>query len=113
MKLALANMTLLGLMTNVNFSIAVGSTVSSLPSSDMLGTSLADKYTFDTKQANPSQKMGLDVARGMLAPIQESAGTAWIARNSGLLVKFNIDTDYLDKNGHAWKEHYEGEVTPK
>jgi hypothetical protein len=113
MNWVLANMMLLGVMTNVNFSIAVGTTVSSPPSSDLLGTRVADKYTFDTKHANPSQEMGLDVARAMLTTIKESSGTAWIARDSGELVKFNIDTDYLDRYGHAWKEHYEGEVTPK
>jgi hypothetical protein len=49
----------------------------------------------------------------MLTNVKDSRGTAWIAKDSGELVKFNIDTDYVDKNGHAWKEHYEGEVTPK
>jgi hypothetical protein len=113
MNWAMANLTLLGVMTSPNFSIAIGSTVASSPSADMVGTTLADKYTFDTTTATGSQKMGLDVARAMLTSIKECKGTAWIARDSGELVKFNIDSDYLDKNGHAWKEHYEGEVTPK
>jgi hypothetical protein len=113
MNWAMANLTLIGVLTDVNFSIALGSTLASSPSPEMVGTTMADKYTYDTTQANPSQKMGLDVARGMLTSIKETKGTVWIAKDSGELVKFNIDTDYLDKDGHAWKEHYEGEVTPK
>ena len=113
MNWAMANLTLIGVLTDVNFSIALGSTLASSPSTDTVGTTIVDKYTYDTTLANPSQKMGLDVARGMLTSIKESKGTAWIAKDSGELVKFNIDTDYLDKDGHAWKEHYEGEVTPK
>lgn len=113
MNWAMANLPLLGVMTNVNFSIAVGSAVASRPSSERVGTTLADKYTYDTTLANPTQKMALDVARAMLTAIKDSKGTAWISKDSGQMVKFNIDTDYLDKDGHAWKEHYEGEVTPK
>ena len=110
---SMGNLTLLGVMTSVNFSIAVGSTVASPPASDLVGTTLADKYTYDTTLANPTQKMALDVARSMLTSIKESKGAAWIAKDTGMMVKFNIDTDYLDKNGQAWKEHYEGQVTPK
>ena len=110
---AMANMTFLGIMANVNFSIAIGSAVASSPSSDLVGTTVADKYTYDTTLANPTQKMGLDMARAMLTTIKESKGTAWISKDTGQMVKFNIDTDYLDKDGHAWKEHYEGVVTPK
>jgi hypothetical protein len=113
MNLAMANLSLLGVMTNVNFNIAVGATVASSPSNEMVGTTVADKYTYDTTLANPTQKMGLDVARALLTSIKESKGTVWIAKDSGEMIKFNVDTDYLDKNGHAWKEHYEGEVTPK
>jgi hypothetical protein len=110
---AMGNLALLGVMTNVNFSIAIGSTVTSSPTSEMVGTTLADKYTYDTTLANPTQKMALDMARAMLTSIKDSKGTAWISKDSGQMVKFNIDTDYLGKDGHAWKEHYEGLVTPK
>jgi hypothetical protein len=113
LSLAMANMALLGVMTNVNFSIALGSAVTSAPSNEMVGTAVADKFTYDTTLANPTQKTGLDIARAMLTTIKDSKGTAWISKDSGQMVKFNIDTDYLDKAGHAWKEHYEGEVTPK
>jgi hypothetical protein len=113
MNWAMAQLTLLGAMTNPNFTIAIGSTVASSPSNDIVGTTLADKYTFDTTTATGPQKMALDVARAMLTSIKECKGTAWIAKDSGELVKFNLDAEYQDKNEHSWKEHYEGEVTPK
>ena len=113
MSWAMAHLTVLGPMTSANFSIALGSSVASSPSSDMVGTSAADKYTFDTATATGPQKMGLDAVRSMLTNVKDTKGTAWIAKDSGELIKFNIDTDYQDKNGHSWKEHYEGEVTPK
>jgi hypothetical protein len=113
MNWAMAQLALIGVMTSPNFTIAIGSTVASSPSNDMVGTTLADKYTFDTTTATGSQKMALDVTRAMLTSIKECKGTAWIAKDSGELVKFNLDADCLDKNAHSWKEHYEGEVTPK
>jgi hypothetical protein len=112
MSWAMANLTTLGVMTSPNFAIAVGSSVTSSPVTDLVGAIPADKFTFDTKAANPSQKVGLDAARSILTTIKDCKGTAWIAKDSGLLIKFNIDTDYVDKNNHAWTEHYEGEVTP-
>ena len=104
----MANLTTLGVMTSPNLVIAVGSTVTSPPSTDLVGATPADKFTFDTTAATPSQKMGLEAARMVLTTIKDCKGTAWIAKDSGLLIKFNIDADYLDKNNHAWKEHYEG-----
>jgi hypothetical protein len=109
----MGNLALLGVMTNVNFSIAVGSTVASSPTNELVGNTLTEKYAYDTTLANPTQKMALEMARSLLTTINDSKGTAWIAKDSGMMVKFNIDTDYLDKNGQAWKEHYEGQVTPK
>jgi hypothetical protein len=113
MNWAMTSLTLIGVITSPNFSLAIGSSVASSPSTDMVGTTPADKYTFDTTTATGPQKMGLDVARSMLTNIKETKGTVWIAKDSAEMVKFNIDTDYQDKNGHAWQEHYEGEVTPK
>jgi hypothetical protein len=113
MNWAMAQLILAGEMTSPNFTIAIGSTVASSPSNDMVGTTLADKYTFDTTTASGPQKMALDVTRALLMSIKECKGTAWIAKDSGELVKFNLDADFLDKNAHSWKEHYEGEVTPK
>jgi hypothetical protein len=113
MNWSMANLATLGVMTHPNFVIAVGSTVTSRPETDLVGATPADKFTFDTSAANPTQKMGLDAARAVLSIIKDCKGTAWIAMDSGLLIKFNIDADYLDKYQHEWKEHYEGAVTPK
>jgi hypothetical protein len=113
LSMAMANLSLVGVMTDVNLNIALGSSVATSPSSDLVGTTMADKYTYDTTQANPTQKMALDVVRTMLTSIKDSEGTVWIAKDSGRMIKFNIDSEYEDKTGHTWKEHYEGEVTPK
>ena len=113
MNWAMANLTTLGTMTSPNFAIAVASAVAAPPSTDLVGATPADKFTFDTTAATPSQKVGLDAARMVLTTIKDCKGTAWIAKESGLLIKFNVDADYLDKYNRAWKEHYEGEVTPK
>jgi len=110
---SMANLDTLGVMTKPTLVIAVGASVTSPPSSDLVGTVLADKFIFDTATATASpQKEGLERARLVMTTIQGCKGTAWIAKDSGLLIKFNIDADYLDKNNHAWKEHYEGNVTP-
>jgi len=110
---AMANMTTLGIMTSPNLVVAVASAIAAAPSTDFIGATLADKFTFDTTAATPSQKVGLNAARLVLSTIKDCKGTAWIAKDSGLLIKFNIDADYSDKYDRAWKEHYEGEVTPK
>jgi hypothetical protein len=110
---AMANLSTLGVMTGPTFVITVGAAVTAPPSTDLVGTTPADKFTFDTTAATPTQQAGLEAARLMLTTIKNCKGTAWIAKDSGLLVKFNIEADYLDKNNHAWKEHYEGDVTPK
>jgi len=109
----MANMTTLGVMTNPNLVIAMGSTVASPPSTDMVEGTLADKFSFDTTAVTPAQKMRLEAARLVLSTIKDCTGTAWIAIDSGLLIKFNIDADYADKDDHTWKEHYEGVVLPK
>lgn len=109
----MANLATLGVMTSPTLVIAVGASVTPPPSTDLVGTTPADKFTFDTTAATPSQRMGLQRARMVVTTIKDCKGTAWIAEDSGRLIKFNIDADYLDKNNHSWREHYEGVVTPK
>ena len=109
----MANLTTLSVMTSPTLVIAVGASVAPPPSTDLVGATPADRFVFDTTTATPSQKMGLQRARMVVTTIRDCKGTAWIAKDSGLLIKFNIDADYLDKDNHAWKEHYEGVVTPK
>ena len=109
----MVNSTILGMMTNPNLVIAMGATVASPPSTDLVGTTVADKFTFDTTTASEVEQRRLEGARQVLSTIKDCAGTAWIAEDSGLLVKFSVDADYLDKDHRAWKEHYEGVVLPK
>ncbi len=110
---AMANVTTLGTLTNPNLVIAVASGVATPPVADLVGLAPADEYTFDTSAATPSQKVGLKAARMVLSTIKDCKGTAWISKDSGVLIKFNIDADYVDRYNRAWREHYEGEVTPK
>ncbi|HTS67657.1 MAG TPA: hypothetical protein VMO17_01640 [Terriglobia bacterium] len=110
---AMANLATLGAITSPNFVIAVGASVTGPPSADLVKTIPVDKFVFDTTMATATQKIGLDAARRILTTLKECKGTAWISKDSGILIKFDLDADYLDQNGHAWREHYEGEVTPQ
>jgi len=113
-KWGMANLTTLRVMTSPTLVIAVGASVTSPPTTDLVGMIAADKFTFDTAAAStPYQKTGVERARIVVSTVRGCKGTAWIAEDSGQLIKFNIDADYLDKNNQAWKEHYEGLVTPK
>jgi hypothetical protein len=113
-KWGMANLTTLRVMTSPTLVVAVGAGVTSPPTTDLVGMIAADKFTFDTAAAStPYQKTGVERARIVVRTIRGCKGTAWIAEDSGQLIKFNIDADYLDKNNQAWKEHYEGLVTPK
>jgi hypothetical protein len=113
-KEGMANLTTLRAMTSPTLVIAVGAGVTSPPTTDLVGMVAADRFTFDTAAAStPYQKTGVERARIVVSTIKGCKGTAWIAEASGQLIKFNIDADYLDKNNHAWQEHYEGLVTRK
>lgn len=108
-----AHVTALGVLTNLNFVIALGATVAPPPSTDLVGKVVADKFVFDTAVTLPGQALGLEAARAVQPAIKDCRGTAWIAEQSGVLVKFNVDAEYEDQYDHTWEEHYEGEVTPK
>ena len=109
---SMANLQTLGVMSKPTLVIAVGASVTSPPSRTWwepcspIGSFLTPPPLWP-----PAQKEGLERARLVMTTIQGCKGTAWIAKDSGVLIKFNIDADYLDKNQHAWKEHYEGSVT--
>jgi hypothetical protein len=110
----MVNLATLGAMTSPTLVIAVGASVTEPPSTDLVGMVTADKFTFNTALASTtSQKVGLERARMVMTTIRNCKGTAWIAEDSGQLIKFNIDADFLDRNDHSWSEHYEGVVTPK
>jgi hypothetical protein len=113
-KWEMAHMTMVRLMSNPMLVIAVGASIANPPSEDLVGSIAADKFVFDTaSELTPAQKVGLGRARTVVSSIQSCKGTAWIAKDSGELVKFNIDAEYQDKNAQAWHEHFEGVVIPQ
>ena len=109
----MAHLVILSVMSRPDLVIVAGSTVAGPPASDTVGTTMADKYSFDSTTAEGSQKRAFDLARLVVAGVKDCTGTVWIAKDSGELIKFNVDADYLDQDGRTWKEHYEGEVTPE
>ncbi len=110
----IANLKSLRVMTSPTLAIALGASVTEPPGIDLVDKISADRFAFDTTlQNSPSEERGLEAARLVVTSIQNCKGTVWIAEDSGQVVKFNIDADFRDSNHHAWKEHYEGLVTPK
>jgi hypothetical protein len=103
----------LSLTTNVTASTMMIDLLAGLATeagSDTGGGVAADKFTFDSSTVTAAQKFEYDVIK----PSQYKAikVAAWVAKDSGELVKFNIDESIADERG-AWEEHREGEVTPK
>jgi len=78
--------------------------------SDTVGGVAADKFTFDSYTVTAAQKFEYDVINPSQCKAIKVA--AWVAKDSGELVKFNIDESIADERG-AWEEHRAGEVTPK
>jgi hypothetical protein len=110
----IAHLTIVRILSNPMLAIAVGASVAGAPTEDLVGETAADKFVFDTgADLTRAQKIGLARARSVVSAIQNCKGTAWIAKDSGELVKFEIDADYQDKYSQSWSEHYEGIVTPK
>jgi hypothetical protein len=103
----------LSLSANVTGSIMMIDLLAGLATeagSDTVGGVAADKFTFDSSTVTAAQQFEYNVIR----PSQYKAikVAAWVAKDSGELVKFNIDESIADERG-AWEEHREGEVTPK
>jgi hypothetical protein len=111
---SMAHLAVVRMMSNPMLAIAVGASVAAAPSEDLVGEVAADKFSFDTQaDLTPAQKVGLGRAKAVVSAIQNCKGTAWIAKDSGELVKFDIDAELQDNAGQSWTEHYEGLVTPK
>lgn len=72
----------------------------------------AEKFEFDTRTATGAEAVGVEMTRSMLTNLKDAKGSAWIEKNTGRLLKFNIDAYYTEEGGRAWQEHYEGEVLP-
>jgi len=69
------------------------------------------KYAIDTANEPAAQKATFDSLMGVKD--YKIAGTAWIASDSGCLVKYAIDFEKDEKDGSAKKTHFEGNVTRK
>ena len=78
--------------------------------SDTVGGVAADKFTFDSSTVTAAQQFQYNVIKPSQCKSIKVA--AWVAKDSGELVKFNIDESIADERG-AWDEHLEGEITPK
>jgi len=111
--MAFARLDLLGPLMNVTMVTAVGTPVAQPAGSDAVEGAAADKFQFDTATATGPKAAGVQMAKSMLTNFQNVKGTVWVDQSSGRLSKFNLDADFADKAGNTWKEHYEGEVTPK
>jgi hypothetical protein len=109
---AMAQLLLVTNVTGPTMSIDVVASLASEAGSETVGGVAADKFTIDTATAAGNQKAGFDIAKSILT-IKDVKGTAWVAKDSGTLVKFNLDVSRADDRGNTWDEHYEGEVKPK
>jgi hypothetical protein len=112
LRWSMAQLFLITNVTGPTMSIDVVASMASAAGSDTVGAVAADKFTIDTATAAGNQRAGFDIAKSMLT-IKDVKGTAWVAKDSGALVKFNLDESRADERGNAWEEHYEGEVKPK
>jgi hypothetical protein len=103
----------LSLMANVTGSTMMIDLLAGLATeagSDTVGGVAADKFTFDSSTVTAAQKFEYDAINPSQCKAIKVA--AWVAKDSGELVKFNIDESIADERG-AWDEHREGEITPK
>ena len=103
----------LSLMANVTEPVGMIYLIADLATeagSDTVGGVAADKFTFDSSTVTAAQMFEYDAIRPPRSKAIKVA--AWVAKDSGELVKFNIDESIADERG-AWDEHREGEITPK
>jgi len=76
-----------------------------------------DKYDLDTANADASKRaafaMSTNLMMGGKTKLDLVKGSVWLDQSSGRLVKYDLHAEYSDKEGNAWKEHYEALATPK
>lgn len=65
-----------------------------------------DKYTIDTTQQGQMDKVALLMAGGLKD--YNITGTAWMAKQPGCIVQYQIDYEEDNKDGSVRKVHYEG-----
>ncbi|MBI5836335.1 MAG: hypothetical protein HZB25_03730 [Candidatus Eisenbacteria bacterium] len=113
---AMIKMAFLGAPTDVAFTLAFASPCAVPAGTENVAGVDGDKFTFDTRTATAEQKVGMEAAAKFLsAQVHHDAIYGWgvVDRVKGRLIRFNFDAELSDKNGHKWKEHHEGELTPK
>ena len=75
----------------------------------------AQRYDFDLAGIDATIKRGMGVGNAVGAGRQVKAfnikGSAWIAKDSGEMVKFQYDTIYSFSNGESETIHYDGAVS--
>ncbi len=112
----MAKLHVMGPLFDANIALAFGSVVARPAGSDSVGGVAADKYEMDSSTASPAARAGFEMAASMLGgkvKFNAVKGSAWVDKANGRLLKFDLDTELSDKEGHSWKEHHEGVVTPK
>jgi len=71
----------------------------------------AMKYSIDTANEPPAEKATF--SKMMLDTDYKIVGSAWVARDSGVLVKYVVDMEENGKDGGVKKTHFEGNVTKR
>ncbi len=66
------------------------------------------KYSIDTANEPPAEKATF--SKMMLDNDYKITGTAWVAKDSGALVKYVVDMEENGKDGSAKRTHFEGNV---
>lgn len=69
------------------------------------------EYVIDTANEPATQKATFDSL--MALKDYRIVGNAWLARDTGCLVKYSIDFEKDGKDGNVTKTHFEGNVTKK
>ena len=109
---SLAQLDLLSALASTSFAMALGSSAAQTAGNGNVAGFPAEEFKFDTKTATGAEAVGVQMTRSMLTHLKDVEGSAWLATDTGRLLKFNIDADYADSHGRTWKERYEGEVAP-
>ena len=69
----------------------------------------AIKFDVDTANDDPADKAGY--LAGMDARDYDVVGSAWLAKDTGCILKYVLDFEVAAKDGKISKTHYEGAVT--
>jgi len=107
-----AQLSLIGNVTGPTMDIDLTASLAAPDGAEPVGGVAADKFKFDSSTLTPAQKSQFDIIKS-IGHIKDMKVTAWVAKDSGELVKFSIDQSNADDRGNTWEEHYEGEVKPK